>query len=132
MSERKDLTGTETPPTAEDLNLEKTEPLIISSGDSTSDLMRQMSQTAFTGRALGEAADVMEQMIKDDRCLTILTLSGAMTMAGMGDLIRESIQRGWVDCIISTGALVGHGMVEDLGLAHYKADRGSPTRSTSS
>ena len=64
----------------------------------------------------------MEAMLRDPDCVVVMTLSGAMTMAGLTGLIMESIQRGWVQCIVSTGALVGHGMVEDLGMVHYKAD----------
>ncbi len=122
MSEHNNPTENKIDRGTPDLKLEKTTPLKITESASTSELLRQMSNTAFTGRSLGEAADVMEQMLRDDECFKILTLSGAMTMAGLGDLIRESIQRGWVNCIVSTGALVGHGMVEDLGLTHYKAD----------
>jgi len=61
-------------------------------------------------------------MLRDERCRVVLTLSGAMTMAGLGSLIRESIARGWVHCVIATGALVGHGLVETLGMPHYKAN----------
>lgn len=88
----------------------------------TSDVLRQMADTAFTGRTLGEAADLLESMLRDPGCIVILTLSGAMTMAGLGSLLRESIRRGWIDCVVATGALVGHGVVENLGLPHYKAD----------
>jgi deoxyhypusine synthase len=109
-------------PEAERLGLVPMRMLDVSQAPSTSDLLREMSATAFTGRALGEAADVMETMLKDRTCLRVMTLSGAMTMAGLGGLIRDSIQRGWVDCLIATGALVGHGLVESLGMPHYKAD----------
>ncbi|MBW2731651.1 MAG: deoxyhypusine synthase family protein, partial [Deltaproteobacteria bacterium] len=68
---------------------------------------------------LGEAVDVAEAMICDET-FVVLTLSGAMTMAGMNPLIIEMIERGWVHCIVATGALVGHGLVEDLGMPHYK------------
>jgi len=91
-------------------------------GTSTSELLSQMSRTAFTGRTLGEAADVLEAMIRDEACWTVMTLSGAMTMAGLGGLIREMAERRWVECLIATGALVGHGLVENLGMPHYKAD----------
>ncbi len=107
---------------AESLGLEPTRPLDLSEGTDTSEMLRQMSGTSFTGRTLGEAADVLEAMIRDEQCVVVLTLSGAMTMAGLTGVILESIRRGWVQAIVSTGALVGHGMVEDLGMVHYKAD----------
>jgi deoxyhypusine synthase len=103
-------------------DLEAMHPIDITAGASTSDLVRQLAATAFTGRSLGEAADVLEAMLRDGDCLRVMTLSGAMTMAGLGPLIRESIERGWVQCLVATGALVGHGLVESLGMPHYKAD----------
>lgn len=107
---------------ARSLGLSRMKPLKIEEATDTSDLLRQMSMTAFTGRQIGEAADLMETMVRDPSCTVVMTLSGAMTMAGMTGLIIEMIKRGWVQLVVSTGALVGHGMVEDLGMVHFKAD----------
>ncbi len=104
---------------AAELGLEPMDALCVDAATSTDDLLAQMAKTAFTGRTLGEAVDVTEAMIRDD-CFVVLTLSGAMTMAGMNRLIMMMLERDWVQCIVSTGALVGHGLVEDLGMKHYK------------
>jgi len=48
---------------------------------SIDDLVRAMSKTAFTGRQLGEAADVLEAMARDKDCFVVMTLAGAMTVA---------------------------------------------------
>jgi deoxyhypusine synthase len=112
----------DSPKSPEALGLVPMQPLEIGAGGSTSELLRQLGRTAFTGRTLGEAAEVLESMLRDPSCLRVMTLSGAMTMAGLGPLIRESIERGWIHCLIATGALVGHGLVESLGMPHYKAD----------
>ena len=93
----------------------------INAATNVDGMLRQMSGTAFTGRSLGEAVDVFAEMV-DQKAWIVLTLSGALTMAGLRGLILEMMERGWVHAIVSTGALVGHGMVEDLGLPHYKAD----------
>jgi len=85
-------------------------------------LVRGMGRTAFGGRSLGEAADVLEAMLRDDACHVVLTLSGAMTIAKQGLIICEMIDRGWVDAVVSTGALMAHGLVESLGLTHFKHD----------
>lgn len=106
----------------EALGLSAMRPLEIREGTTVSALLDQLARTAFTGRTLGEAADVLEAMLRDPRCLRVMTLSGAMTMAGLGPLLREAIERGWIHCLIATGALVGHGLVESLGMPHYKAD----------
>lgn len=104
----------------EKLGLEPMNALDVTKGNNTSAMLQQMAATAFTGRALGEAADVMEQMIRD-KSRIVLTLSGAMTMAGLSQLLITMIEKRWVHCVVSTGALVGHGMVEGLGMTHFKA-----------
>lgn len=82
-----------------------------------------MTRTAFGGRNLGEAADVLEAMITDPDCAVVLTLSGAMTVAKMNLVITEMVERGWVQAVVSTGALITHGLVELTGMTHYKATR---------
>jgi deoxyhypusine synthase len=90
--------------------------------DSVDDLVRAMSSTAFAGRALGEAADVLEEMIRDPSCLVVCTLSGAMTIAKMGLVLCDMVDRGWIQSIVSTGALMAHGFVEATGRTHFKYD----------
>jgi deoxyhypusine synthase len=86
------------------------------------DLMRAMSRTAFGGRALGEAFDVTLAMVRDAQCKVVLTLSGAMTIAKMGRVISSMIDHGMVHAIVSTGALMAHGLSEAVGLVHYRHD----------
>jgi deoxyhypusine synthase len=84
------------------------------------ELVRAMSQTAFGGRRLGEAADVLEAMVRDDECYRVLTVSGAMTIAKQGLLLCEMIERGWIHAVVSTGALMTHGLTEGAGMLHFK------------
>ena len=81
-----------------------------------------MSATAFAGRQLGEAFETLLQMQRDQECKVVLTLSGAMTVAKQGRIICEMIDRGLVDCVVSTGALIAHGLTESIGLTHYRYD----------
>jgi deoxyhypusine synthase len=83
-------------------------------------LVRAMSQTAFGGRRLGEAADVLEAMVRDDSCYRVITISGAMTVAKQGLVLCEMIERGWVHAVVSTGALMTHGLAEAAGMLHFK------------
>jgi deoxyhypusine synthase len=89
---------------------------------SFSGLLRAMSHTAFSGRSLGEALDVTVAMVKDPDCKVVLTLSGAMTIAKMGKVISKMIDTGMVQAVVSTGALMAHGMSEAVGLTHYRHD----------
>ncbi|MFI4944274.1 MAG: deoxyhypusine synthase family protein, partial [Burkholderiales bacterium] len=85
-------------------------------------LLRAMSRTAFSGRSLGEALDITVAMVKDPDCKVVLTLSGAMTIAKMGRIISKMIDTGMVHAVVSTGALMAHGMSEAVGLTHYRHD----------
>src|SRR5208283_4864333 len=96
------------------------EPLDLAKIRSIDDLVRAMSKTAFTGRQLGEAADVLEAMARDQECFVVMTLAGAMTVAKQGLVIAELIDRGIVNAIVSTGALMAHGLVEATGRAHFR------------
>jgi len=87
---------------------------------SFADLLKAMSRTAFSGRALGEALDVTVAMSKDPDCKVVLTLSGAMTIAKMGKVISKMIDAEMVHAIVSTGALMAHGLSEAVGLTHYR------------
>ena len=52
---------------------------------SFSDLLTAMKKTAFGGRRLGEAFEVLKAMIEDPDCFVVMTLSGAMTIAQNGE-----------------------------------------------
>ncbi|MCA9185870.1 MAG: deoxyhypusine synthase family protein [Pirellulaceae bacterium] len=86
------------------------------------DLLRSMSNTAFAGRQLGEAFDILLEMFQASDVSVVLTLSGAMTVAKQGRIICELIDRGCIQAVISTGALVAHGLTESIGLTHYRYD----------
>ena len=107
-----------------DDGLEPVVPLDLDAVGSFDDLAQAMSRTAFGGRQLGEAVDVLVQMARDPNCAVVLTLSGAMTVAKMGLVICEMVDKGLVQAIVSTGALMAHGFVEATGLAHYKYREG--------
>jgi len=100
--------------------LEPLRPLDIKATDSVDALVRAMSKTAFGGRRLGEAADVLEAMVRDRDCFRVVTVSGAMSIAKQGLVLCEMIERGWVDAIVTTGAMMTHGFVEGTGRLHFK------------
>ena len=81
---------------------------------SFSDLLEQMSKTAFGGRALGKAANVMCNMFSDPDCLIVATISGAMTIAKQGKIIAKLIEKGCIDIVITTGAVICHGLIEEI------------------
>src|SRR6202166_2383045 len=96
------------------------ESLDLSSVRTVNDLVQAMGKTAFTGRQVGEAADVLEAMARDTECFVVMTLSGAMTVAKQSLIIADLIDRAIVNAIVSTGALMAHGLVEATGRAHFR------------
>jgi len=96
------------------------ESLDIRSAGSLAELLRRMSKTAFGARELGEAFEVLAAMADDPKCTIVVTLSGAMTVAKMGRVLCEMIDHGLAHLIISTGAMMAHGLSEAIGCTHYK------------
>lgn len=103
-----------------DYGLEPLRPLDLSTIHSFADLLEGMKDTAFGGRQLGEAADVLVDMVEDPDCLVVGTFTGAMTVAKQGLLICDMLDQGILDVVVSTGALMAHGFVEAAGLHHFK------------
>ncbi len=94
--------------------------LDLSSVNSFGELLQAMSATAFSGRRLGDAYDILLDMAQDSECKVVLTLSGAMTVAKQGSIICDMIDRGLVHAVVATGALIAHGLTESIGLVHYQ------------
>lgn len=92
--------------------------------NSFSEMLRAYQNASFGARRVGDALDVMEAMANDPDCFVVCTLAGAMTVAKMGLVLCEMIERGYIDLIISTGALQAHGMIEGSGMDHFKYESG--------
>src|SRR3979411_680047 len=97
-------------------------PLDLSKCPPADELVRAMGDTAFTGRQIGDAADVLEAMARDKGCFIVMTLSGALTIGKMGLIFCDLIESGIVNAIVSTGALMAHGLVEATGYSHFRAN----------
>ncbi len=95
-------------------------PLDLSKIRTVDELVHAMGRTAFTGRQIGDGVDVLEEMARDKDCFIVMTLAGAMTVAKMGLIFCDLIESGIVRAIVSTGALMAHGLVEATGLKHYR------------
>jgi deoxyhypusine synthase len=102
--------------------LQPLEPLDIHAATGFADLLRRMSRTAFGGRELGEAFDVLSAMAADPDCTIVVTISGAMTVAKMGRVLCEMIDGSLAHLIVSTGAIMAHGLSEAVGGIHYRYD----------
>ncbi len=86
----------------------------------TDELCQQMEYIGLGGSTVGDGVKILTEMFTDKDMFTVLTLSGAMTPAGMGLIICDLIDRGCVQAIVSTGALITHGFVQSAGMAHFR------------
>ncbi|MCS7105816.1 MAG: deoxyhypusine synthase [Candidatus Aenigmarchaeota archaeon] len=89
---------------------------------SVDELIKQMRKTAFNARKLGEAVEIIEEMIRDKNCVKFLGLAGALVPAGMSKCIVEMIKNKWVDIIVSTGANITHELANCFGEKYYQCE----------
>lgn len=107
---------------AADIGLEPLQAIDLSACSSSLALVNAMKKTSFGGRSVGEAHDVLCEMFNDKKSFNVLTLSGAMTAAKMGLIITDLIDKGLIHAVVSTGALITHGLVENMNLSHFKCN----------
>lgn len=82
-------------------------PVGITGKESPSDIIERMFP-AYVGRQERTAFELMRRSSQDDTC-TFLTMSGAMTPAGLHQsCIIPLLERGLIDCITTTGANLYH------------------------
>lgn len=74
---------------------------------------------AYNGGSLARAADIWEQMLRDDETTKFFGLAGAMVPAGMGGIVSDLIQAGHIDILVSTGANMTHDIIEAIGCRHF-------------
>ena len=96
----------------EDYLLKKIQPFDVKKVRDINDLLSALRYTGFQGRNLGQALDILEKMVKNKDCLTVLALSGAMVPAGMGDLICVLMEYNLIDVLVTTGANITHDLVD--------------------
>ena len=107
--------------------LEPLEPIDLNKIGDFDEALAAMEKTSFGGRQLGEAAGILSDVFTDPNDFTVLTLSGALSVAKQGLIFCELIDRGYVDAIVSTGALVTHGLTEGMKGTHFKAPKKDDT-----
>ncbi len=96
---------------------------IVPGRKTISELLEAMADTAFQGRALGEAYRIIKKMIREPRNTIFLGLAGSLSTAGMWRLIKWLVENRYVDVLVSTGANISEDILEAMGYKYYK---GSP------
>lgn len=82
------------------------------------DAYRNMS---FSSRDTANATDILQMMIKDKKCTTVLVLAGSTSAGGCMKVYVDMVKYGMIDVVVITGAsIVDMDFFEALGFKHYK------------
>jgi deoxyhypusine synthase len=85
-----------------------------------SQLLAEMSRTAYQGRKLGETVEIWETMLKQRDLTIIMGFSGSMSTAGQWKIINWLIQNRFIDVLVSTGANISEDIVDAMGLGYWQ------------
>jgi deoxyhypusine synthase len=76
---------------------------------SVDQLVRAMSESGgFTAQKLADAIDIVEKMVKDEKCLTFLSFPACIMATGTRGVIVELVKRKLVDVVITTCGTLDH------------------------
>jgi len=95
------------------------EHLDLAKAKSVRELVEGMRRTSFQSRTLAMCASVYENMAQDPDCTILLGVAGALVAGGMRKVIRDLVESGFVDVIVTTGAIAYHDWYEAHGHRHY-------------
>ena len=88
------------------------------------DLVEQMAGMSIQARNIGQCAEVLGRLYEDKARPTVfLGLAGPLIAAGLRGVIRDLIVGGYVDVVVSTGAIMYQDIYQARGYQHY---RGTP------
>lgn len=96
----------------------------VTRGMKVADLVDAMAGMSIQARNLGLCARVLDGMYTDpDRPTVMLGLAGPLIAAGLRRVIRDLVVGGYVDVVVSTGAILYQDIYQARGFRHY---RGTP------
>lgn len=84
------------------------------------DLLEQFQSSSIQARNLGRCLEVWENALGDPKRPTIfLGLSGPLIAAGLRKVLRDLIDWGLVDVVVSTGAVLYQDLYQSVGGRHW-------------
>ncbi|MGH9466616.1 MAG: deoxyhypusine synthase family protein [Terriglobales bacterium] len=87
------------------------------------DLVTAMSGASIQARNLGRCAEVLDNLYADpDRPTVMLGLAGPLIAAGLRKVLRDLVAGGFIDVIVSTGAILYQDIYQARGFDHYVGD----------
>ena len=86
------------------------------------ELLLELSETSFQGRALGEAYHVLLEMFNDPDVTVFMGLAGSMSTAGMWKIVKWLIEENYIDVLVSTPANISEDIYAAMGYEYYKVN----------
>ncbi|WFN36506.1 deoxyhypusine synthase [Methanomicrobium antiquum] len=92
----------------------------VRAGMTVNELIEEFGKSrAYNAGSLWRAANIYENMLRDEDTVKFFGLSGAMVPGGMGGIVSDLIDKGHIDILVSTGANLTHDTIEAIGCRHY-------------
>jgi len=89
-------------------------------GRTVSQLLDAMAATAFQGRALGEALDLLRRIYHDPGVTVIVGLAGSLASAGQWKLITWMLRHSLIDVLVTTGANISEDLVDSYARGYQQ------------
>ncbi|MGH9481379.1 MAG: deoxyhypusine synthase family protein [Terriglobales bacterium] len=90
---------------------------------SVADLVGAMRGASIQARNLGLCAEVLDNLYADpERPTILLGLAGPLIAAGLRKVLRDLVAGGFVDVIVSTGAILYQDIYQARGFGHFAGD----------
>ncbi|HEV8594887.1 MAG TPA: deoxyhypusine synthase family protein [Thermoplasmata archaeon] len=106
-------------PSKKDLTQFPIEHLDLEKVRTVKELVEGMKHISFQSRTLGLVATVCQNMAEDPKCTIFLGAAGALIPGGLRKVLRDLVEHGFVDVIVTTGAIAYHDWYEAHGFRHY-------------
>jgi deoxyhypusine synthase len=88
---------------------------------SVAHLLNEMNACGVLGAGkIGKATELAAEMFGDSDYTVFLTIAGPLVPAGLRNIIRDLIDKGYVNVLVTTGANMVHDIVEALGYHHLQ------------
>ena len=85
------------------------EDIQIKKGETTDELVKQMYDSGgFTAKKLATGVDILEEMIKDKKCIRFLSFPACIISTGTRGIIKELVKRKFFDAVITTCGTLDH------------------------
>ena len=98
----------------------KVKHLEITNNMTIADFIQQLDESGVLGAGrVAHATNLLADSMKDEDTKIFLSLAGPMIPGGLRKVVRDLVNEGYVDLIISSGANLTHDLVESFGGRHY-------------